>query len=98
MIRRPPRSTLSSSSAASDVYKRQAQWRIERSGEGIIGFITSNTYLDGLTHRRKRECLLTAFNEIYVLNLHGSSKKQEAAPDGTKDENVFDITVGVAIA
>ena len=77
---------------------RFAQWRIERTGEGIIGFITNNTYLDGLTHRRMRECLLTAFNEIYVFNLHGSSKKQEAAPDGSKDENVFDITVGVAIA
>ncbi len=76
---------------------RFAQWRIERTGEGIVGFITSNTYLDGLTHRRMRECLLTAFNEIYVLNLHGSSKKQEAAPDGSKDENVFDITVGVSI-
>src|SRR5664280_1274529 len=76
---------------------RFAQWRIERTGEGIVGFITSNTYLDGLTHRRMRECLLTALNEIYVLNLHGSSKKQEAAPDGSKDENVFDITVGVSI-
>ena len=77
---------------------RFAQWRIERTGEGIVGFITSNTYLDGLTHRRMRECLLSAFNEIYVLNLHGSSKKQEVAPNGSKDENVFDITVGVAIA
>ena len=76
---------------------RFAQWRIERTGEGIIGFITSNTYLDGLTHRRMRECLLTTFNEIYVLNLHGSSKKQEVAPNGAKDENVFDITVGVSI-
>ena len=28
MIRRPPRSTLSSSSAASDVYKRQELWRL----------------------------------------------------------------------
>src|ERR1051326_6856972 len=76
---------------------RFAQWRIERTGEGIIGFITNNTYLDGLTHRRMRECLLGTFNEIYVLNLHGSSKKQEVAPDGSKDENVFDITVGVSI-
>jgi predicted helicase len=45
-----------------------------------------------------RESLLETFDEIYVLNLHGSSKKQESAPDGTKDDNVFDITVGVAIA
>lgn len=77
---------------------RFAQWRIERTGFGILGFITNNTYLDGLTHRRMRECLLNTFNEIYVLNLHGSAKKKEAAPDGSKDENVFDITVGVAIS
>jgi predicted helicase len=77
---------------------RFAQWRVERTGEGIIGFITNNTYLDGLTHRRMRECLLNAFNEIYVLNLHGSTKKKEKAPDGSKDESVFDITLGTAIA
>jgi hypothetical protein len=76
---------------------RWAQWRIERTGQGVIGFITNNVYLDGLTHRRMRESLLETFDEIYVLNLHGSAKKQERAPDGAKDENVFDITLGVAI-
>jgi len=46
-----------------------------------------------------RESLLETFDEIYVLNLHGSAKKQEVVPgDGSKDDNVFDITVGVAIA
>jgi predicted helicase len=45
-----------------------------------------------------RESLLETFDEIYILNLHGSAKKQETAPDGGKDDNVFDITVGVAIA
>ena len=46
-----------------------------------------------------RESLLGAFDEIYILNLHGSAKKQEVVPtDGSKDDNVFDITVGVAIA
>ena len=79
-------------------FVRFAQWRIEKTGYGVIGFITNNTYLDGLTHRRMRESLLNTFNEIYVLNLHGSAKKKEAAPDGSKDENVFDITVGVAIS
>jgi hypothetical protein len=29
--------------------------------------------------------------------LHGHSEKKETAPDGGKDENVFDITQGVAI-
>ena len=79
-------------------FLRWAHDRIERTGSGIVGFITNNVYLDGLTHRRMRESLLETFDEIYVLNLHGSSKKQESAPDGSKDENVFDITVGVAIA
>jgi predicted helicase len=78
-------------------FLRWAHWRIERTGSGIVGFITNNVYLDGLTHRRLRESLLETFDEIHVLNLHGSSKKQETAPGGAKDENVFDITVGVAI-
>ncbi|MBM3889592.1 MAG: hypothetical protein FJ388_10770, partial [Verrucomicrobia bacterium] len=77
---------------------RFAQWRIEKTGHGIVGFVTNNTYLDGLTHRRMRECLMRTFNEIFILNLHGSAKKKETAPDGSKDENIFDITVGVSIA
>ena len=79
-------------------FLRWAQWRIEQTRQGIIGYITNNVYLDGLTHRRMRESMLEAFDEIFILNLHGSSKKQETTPEGTKDENVFDITVGVAIA
>ena len=81
---------------------RFAQWRIEtafpKTKGGIIGFITNNTYLDGITHRHMRECLLETFNEIYVLNLHGNLRKKETAPNGGKDENVFDIQQGVAIA
>lgn len=76
---------------------RFAQWRIDKTGHGIVGFITNNTYLDGITHRRMRECLLETFNEIYVLNLHGNLRKKDTAPDGGKDENVFDIQQGVAI-
>ncbi|MBP7829952.1 MAG: N-6 DNA methylase [Kiritimatiellae bacterium] len=78
-------------------FLRFAQWRIERTGHGLIGFITNNTYLDGITHRRLRRSLMEAFDELYVLNLHGSSKKKEKTPEGGKDENVFDITVGVSI-
>lgn len=77
---------------------RFAQWRIDTNKEGVVGLVTNNSYLDGLTHRRMRECLMESFTDIYILNLHGSSKKQEVCPDGTKDENIFDITVGVAIA
>ncbi len=77
---------------------RFAQWRIEQTDYGILGFITNNSYLDGLTHRRMRECLLESFSEIYILNLHGSSRRGEKSPENIKDENVFDIRQGVAIA
>ena len=76
---------------------RFAQWRIEKTSYGILGFITNNSYLDGLTHRRMREYLLASFSCVYILNLHGSSRRGEQAPGNIKDENVFDIQQGVAI-
>jgi len=45
-----------------------------------------------------RESLMNSFNEIYLLDLHGNSLKKEKCPDGSKDENVFDIRQGTAIA
>ncbi len=75
-----------------------AQWKIEQLGEGIIGFITNNSFLDGPTFRKMRESLLKSFNSIYILNLHGDTRKKEISPDGSKDENVFDIQQGVAIS
>lgn len=78
-------------------FVRWAHWRIQQTGQGVIGFITNNVYIDGLTHRRMRQSLLEDFDDIYILNLHGSAKKQEAAPDGSKDDNVFDIMIGVAV-
>jgi predicted helicase len=77
---------------------RFAQWKIDRAGEGIVGFITNHNYLDNSTFRGMRQSLLNSFDTIYVLNIHGSSLKKEKCPDGSKDENVFDIRQGVAIA
>ncbi|MGO9014030.1 MAG: type ISP restriction/modification enzyme [Dissulfurispiraceae bacterium] len=77
---------------------RFAHWKIDRDGKGIIGLITNNSYLSGIIHRGMRKKLLDSFNEIYILNLHGNSRIGEKAPDGSKDENVFDIQQGVAIA
>ncbi len=76
---------------------RFAQWRIERSGSGIVAFITDNSYLDNPTFRGMRRSLMKTFDEISILDLHGNSKKKERSPDGSKDQNVFDITQGVAI-
>lgn len=77
---------------------RFAQWKIDKSGKGIIGMITNNSYLSGLIHRGMRKNLLESFNEIYILNLHGNSRIGEKCPDGSKDENVFDIQQGVSIS
>jgi predicted helicase len=74
-----------------------AHWKIKQAGKGIVGMITNNSYLDGLIHRDMRKKLLDDFDEIYILNLHGSVKRQEKMPDGGKDENVFDIQQGVSI-
>ena len=76
---------------------RFAQWHIERTGYGVLGCITNHGYLDNLTFKGMRESLLNAFDEIYLLNLHGNLRKKERTPEGGKDENVFDIQQGVAI-
>ncbi|MBF0343682.1 MAG: N-6 DNA methylase [Nitrospirae bacterium] len=77
---------------------RFAQWKIDRVGEGVLAFITNHSYLDNPTFRGMRRSLMESFDDIYTLNLHGNSKKKERCPDGSKDENVFDIQQGVAIA
>ena len=78
-------------------FTRWAQWRIDRNGEGVIGYIVNNSFLDGPAFRGMRQSLMTSFNAIYILNLHGSIRRQEAVPQGQKDENVFDISQGVSI-
>jgi predicted helicase len=77
---------------------RFAQWRIEMTGYGILAFITNNGFLDNPTFRGMRNSLLETFDDIFVLDLHGSTKKREVAADGTPDDNVFDIQQGVAIS
>jgi len=76
---------------------RFAQWRIGRTGEGIVALITNHNYLDNVTFRGMRQSLIKTFNEIYVYDLHGSTRKGERAPDGSVDKNVFDIQQGVSI-
>ena len=76
---------------------RWAQWRIDKNGEGIIGYIVNNSFIDGPVFRGMRKSLLDSFNTIYLLNLHGSNRRKEAAPTTQRDENVFDILQGVSI-
>lgn len=87
--------------ALSDDYAkfiRFAHYRIERTGQGLIALITNNGWLDGPLFRDMRKALMESFTGIWVLNLHGDSRKRALAPGGVKDENVFDIQQGVSIA
>jgi len=77
---------------------RFGQWRVERTGQGILAFITDHSYLDSPTFRGMRQSLINTFDDIYILDLHGDTKRRELSPDGSKDQNVFDIQEGVAIA
>ncbi|WP_423752148.1 N-6 DNA methylase [Helicobacter pylori] len=78
-------------------FMRFAQNKIESLGHGLFGFISNNAFLDNPTFRGLRRSLLECYDELYILNLHGSTRKKEKTPQGTKDENVFNIMQGVSI-
>lgn len=77
---------------------RMSEHYVEKNGQGVLAMITNNSFIDGVIHRQMRKHLLETFDEIYIYDLHGSATKQETAPDGSKDENVFDIRQGVCIS
>lgn len=76
---------------------RYSEFLINKNGEGVLAFISNNGYIDNPTFRGMRAVLAESFNDIYIIDLHGSTKKKEVAPDGSLDQNVFDIMQGVAI-
>ena len=94
-----PLGDINSKVLQSDYVKfiRWAQWRIDKNGEGVVGYIVNNSFLDGPTFRGMRQSLLAGFNTIHILNLHGSSRITEVVPEAVSDENVFDISQGVCI-
>ncbi|SFN30452.1 type ISP restriction/modification enzyme [Variovorax sp. OV329] len=77
---------------------RFAQWRIDQTGHGVLAFVTNNRYLQNATFMDMRASLQKSFDDIFILDLKGSTKAQDVGENGTKDENVFDIQQGVSIA
>ena len=77
---------------------RFAEDKIVTSGEGIVAIITSHSFLDNPTFRAMRKHLMESFDQIYLIDLHGNLYKKEKSPDGSKDQNVFDIQQGVSIS
>jgi predicted helicase len=79
-------------------FVRFSQHLIDMTRVGIVGMITNNVFLDGLTHRQMRESLSRAFQKIFFLNLHGDTRKKEENPTGDEDKNIFDIQQGVSVS
>ncbi|WP_296778270.1 type ISP restriction/modification enzyme [Ruminococcus sp.] len=65
--------------------------------DGILAFINNHAFLDNPTFRCMRHHLLETFDIIYIVDLHGNVMRKEIAPNGERDENVFDIMQGVSI-
>jgi len=76
---------------------RFGQHFIDKNGSGVLAYISNNSFIDGVTHRQMRKHLLESFDKIYILDLHGSARNTEVCPDGSPDQNVFDIMQGVSI-
>ena len=76
---------------------RLGQFFVDRNNEGILAYVNNHSFIDNPSFRGMRWNLLRSFDKIYIIDLHGNSKKKEVAPDGGKDENVFDIQQGVSI-
>jgi predicted helicase len=76
---------------------RYGQYFIDKNGSGVLAYISNNSFIDGITHRQMRKSLITSFDKIYIIDLHGNASKKEKDPNGGADENVFDIQQGVSI-
>lgn len=76
---------------------RLAQYFLDRTNYGVLGFISNNGYLDNPTFRGMRWQLRQSFQDITIIDLHGSAKKSEVSLGGGVDQNVFEIEQGVSI-
>ncbi|MCL1998496.1 MAG: N-6 DNA methylase [Turicibacter sp.] len=76
---------------------RFAEQVVQRNGDGVLAYVSNNGFLDNPTFRGMRASLLRTFDKIYIVNMHGNANKRELTPDGTPDENIFDIRVGISL-
>ena len=71
--------------------------QIEHAGTGVLGYITSNSWLDGPTFRGMRTDVIDSFQIVRLVDLHGNINRREVAPDGSRDEGVFAIEEGTNV-
>ena len=80
----------------SDPYVKAIRWGSDRIGdEGVVAFVTNNSFLDGLAFDGMRKHLAEDFDAIYILDLSGNVRKNPKLSGTT--HNVFGIQVGVSI-
>ena len=87
-------SKATNKNALSDPYVKAIRWALDRIGEeGVVAFVTNNSFLDGIAFDGMRKHLANDCAAIYILDLGGNARK------GLKvsDANVFGIRVGVSI-
>ena len=80
----------------SDPYVKAIRWASDRiEDEGVVAFVTNNSFLDGVAFDGMRKHLADDFNAIYILDLGGNVRKNPKLSGAT--HNVFGIQVGVSI-
>ncbi|MHA1974004.1 MAG: type ISP restriction/modification enzyme, partial [Candidatus Hodarchaeales archaeon] len=78
-------------------FLRLGHWLLDQTGQGIIAFVLNHSITDNPTFRGLRQELINSFTDIFVLDLHGNSRRKEVSPTGNIDKNVFDIQQGICI-
>ena len=87
-------SSATNKSKLSDPYVKAIRWAADRIGEeGVVAFVTNNSFLDAVSFDGVRKHLAEEFNALYILDLGGNARKGLAVSDA----NVFGIRVGVSI-
>lgn len=91
-------STATNKNGLLDSYIRAIRWSADRlNGNGVIGFITNSSFIDGIAMDGMRKALLEEFSNIYVINLKGQIRRRTREQAIVEGGNVFDIMTGVAI-
>ena len=89
-------STATLKNKLSDPYVKAIRWASDRIGEeGVVAFVTNNSFLDGVAFDGMRKHLADDFDAIYILDLSGNVRKNPKLSGTT--HNVFGIQVGVSI-
>ena len=91
-------STATNKNSLFDSYIRAIRWAADRILEnGVIGFITNNSFIDGNAMDGMRKSLLEEFSDIYVLNLKGGIRGKTKEQSVLEGGNIFNIMTGVTI-